>query len=107
MDRRVLTPALPLILGLLLSACNWVDLTPEGESVMVREASAVSSCERIGRVTARTRDEIARVDRGAETLQNELLVLARNEAGNLGGDTIVPDSVIQDGTQVFNVYNCP
>lgn len=95
--------AIPLI----ATSCTWVALTPEGEGVSVREMSAVSNCQRIGRVTSRSTAEVARVDRSAEAVQNELLVLARNEAGTLGGNVIVPDSVIQDGSQNFIVYNCP
>lgn len=107
MRRRHTRLLLPLPLTLILASCTWVSLTPEGEGVAVLELSAVRNCERVGRVTSRTTDEIVRVDRGAETLQNELLVLARNEAAALGGNAIVPDSVIQDGAQVFTVYNCP
>ncbi len=106
---RHVIPALTTLtgMGLLLASCTWVALTSEGEGVTVREMSAVGSCERIGRVTSRSTAEIARVDRSAEAVQNELLVLARNEAGALGGNVIVPDSVIQDGSQNFVVYNCP
>lgn len=96
-----------LLLATALTGCTWVSLTPEGETVTLMEASAVSRCERIGRATATTRDEVARVDRSGERIQNELLVLARNEAGSMGGNAIVPETVIQDGRQVFGVYRCP
>ena len=95
------------VLTLLLTSCTWVSLTPEGEGVAILQPGEVARCERVGRVTSRTTDEIVTVDRSAEALQNELLVLARNEAGALGGNAIVPDSVIQDGAQVFSVYRCP
>lgn len=96
------------LISLSLSSCaSWVTLTPQGESVSVREPSTVSACDRVGRVTSRSRDEIATIDRSAERLQNELLILARNEAATLGGNVIVPDSVIRDGSQVFVVYTCP
>lgn len=95
------------VLALVLTSCTWVSLTPEGEGVVVLQPGAVANCQRVGRVTSRTTDEIVTVDRSAEKLQNELLVLARNEAAALGGNAIVPDSVIQEGAQVFSVYNCP
>lgn len=108
MRRNHLNFSLLTLISLSLSACaSWVSLTAGGEAVSVREPSAVSACDRVGRVTARSRDEIATIDRSAERLQNELLVLARNEAATLGGDVIVPDSVIQEGSQTFVVYNCP
>ena len=93
--------------ALLLGACTWVDLTEAGQNVTLAGAANVGNCERIGRATARTLDEVVRVDRSAERLQEELLTLARNEAGAMGGNTIVPESVIQDGSQIFGVYNCP
>ncbi len=92
---------------LFLSACNWVELTSEGEGVTLMEPVAVQNCQRVGRVTARSTDEIVTVDRSSERLQNELVTLARNEAGALGGNAIVPESVIQDGVQIFGVYSCP
>jgi len=107
MRRNHLILSFLALTSLSLASCTWVSLTSEGENVTVREPSGVSACERVGRVTARSRDEIATIDRSAERLQNELLVLARNEAGALGGNVIVPDSVIQEGSQVFLVYTCP
>jgi hypothetical protein len=47
------------------------------------------------------------VDRGSEKVQDELITLARNEAGTLGGNTIVPDGTIEEGRQRFVVYRCP
>jgi len=103
MMRHTLTGLAVLLLG----ACTWVDLTPEGRNVMLAGPGDVSNCERIGRATARSLDEVVRVDRSAERLQGELLTLARNEAGAMGGNIIVPESVIQDGAQVFGIYRCP
>ena len=40
-------------------------------------------------------------------MQDELLRLARNEAGSMGGNAIVPESVIEEGRQTFGVYSCP
>lgn len=97
-----------LITALLtLTACTWVDLTAAGETVELKQAAEVGNCRRMGRVTARSQDEIVSIDRSSEKLQNELLVLARNEAGAMGGNAIVPESVIIEGSQIFAVYDCP
>lgn len=96
-----------MISALVLSGCTWVDLTPAGETVELMQATDVTNCRRMGRVTARSQDEIVRIDRSSEKLQNELLVLARNEAGAMGGNAIVPESVIIEGSQIFAVYDCP
>jgi hypothetical protein len=53
-----------------------------------------------------TLGKIVVVERGSQRLQDELLTLARNEAADLGGDTVVPESLIADGSQVFGVYRC-
>lgn len=97
---------LPALAALLLAGCTWVQLTAEGEGVTLVDASAVSSCQRLGRATAQTMSRVTVVERGAERMQEELLVLARNEAGRMGGNRIVPESVITEGSQIFGVYNC-
>ncbi len=90
-----------------LTACAWVRLTNEGEGVRLAEVGQVNNCQRLGRATAQTRSRVAVVDRSSEAVQEEILILARNEAGRMGGNTIVPDSVITDGGQSFSVYSCP
>lgn len=93
-------------LALLVTGCTWVQLTSEGEGVRLAGARLVTNCERVGRATARTLGEIVTVERGGGKLQTELLTLARNEAGRMGGDTIVPESLISQGQQEFGVYRC-
>ena len=91
-----------------LSGCNsWVRVTDEGETVREATASQVRNCRRIGRAHASTMSRFVFVERGGERMQEELLRLARNEAGDMGGNTIVPESVIEEGEQTFGVYICP
>ncbi len=97
-----------LVVVTALTGCNsWVRVTDAGETVREATAAQVSNCRRIGRATANTMSRVVFVERGGERLQDELLRLARNEAGDLGGNTIVPESVISEGTQTFGVYICP
>jgi len=42
----------------------------------------------------------------ADAVQDDLNVTARNSAANMGADTIVPASKVEDGKQAFNVYRC-
>ena len=88
------------------SGCTWVQLTSEAEDVRVASTSEISNCTRLGSANAQTLDRVI-VQRGAEQLQDELTALARNEAGRMGGNTIVPESVIDEGQQSFGVYSCP
>tara|TARA_R100001039_G_C1809570_1_gene82339 strand:+ start:457 stop:780 length:324 start_codon:yes stop_codon:yes gene_type:complete len=100
---------LPLLgtLIFLASACSsWVQLTPAGEQVSLATAAEVTSCRRIGVTNVNALDSIGFVDRGASRLQAELVDLARNEAGEDGGNRIVPESTINEGRQTFGIYRC-
>lgn len=96
-----------LVMGLaLLNACAWVELTPAGKKVRVLNATEVSSCRHIGRTTATVADDVAGMKRREHIVKDNLEMLARNAAAEMGGDTIVPSSEIKDGNQTFKVYKC-
>lgn len=92
------------ILGLM--ACSWVKLTPEGEKVRVLALHEVATCKKIGRTTANVADKVAGLERKEKIVKENLMMLARNAAAEMGGDTIVPASPIEDGKQAFDVYRC-
>ena len=85
---------------------NWVGLITEGEGVRLATASEITNCSRLGRTRSHTLDRIVGVERGADRLQDELLTLARNDAGAMGGNVIVPESLIDEGEQLFGIYVC-
>jgi len=85
--------------------CNWVQVTADGENVRVGTASEMANCTRVGSTTAQTLDRVV-LQRGGTRIQEELLTLARNEAAGIGGNAVVPESVITDGEQIFGVYRC-
>jgi len=91
---------------LFLSACTWVDLAPEAESVRIVEAVHVANCKMVGTTTVSVRSDVASFKRDAEKSKTELETLARNEAIRLKGDTLVAATEIQDGEQTFKVYKC-
>lgn len=91
-----------------ISGCNsWVQVTNEGESVRLSTSGDVANCQRIGRAQAQTLSRLVVVERGGERLQEELTRIARNEAGDMGGNVIIPESIIEEGRQSFGVYRCP
>lgn len=113
MKHTLTTSALRLLAagGLLsvLAACggnNWVQVTAEGSRVSLVTAADVAGCARVGTANVNALDNIAFVQRGASIVQRELVRLARNEGGRLGGNRVVPESVIDDGRQTFGVYRC-
>lgn len=94
------------LVSTVLSGCVWVDLNPKGESVKVLTQSEASRCKRIGHVESTTASDIAGIPRDDESLNNELTRLARNHAGDMGGNGVVAIGKVQNGTQNFNVYRC-
>ena len=86
--------------------CNWVPLTSEGENVRVLQASAVTDCQKVGKVTSKTSDRVIMFARTDRKVREELESLSRNEAVDLNGDAIVPIGTVTDGRQTFEVYRC-
>lgn len=96
----------PALLVTLITACTWVQLTDEGSGVQLATSAEVSNCTRVGSANSATTSRVV-VQRGGEKVQGELVTLARNEAGLMGGNTIVAASTIEGGRQSFTVYRCP
>ncbi len=91
-----------------VSACGttWVQLTSAGRLVTVATPAEITNCTRVGTSTANAISSIAFIERGNNKMQSELIDLARNEAGDMGGNRIVTESPIVDGRQTFGVYRC-
>ena len=97
---------LAFVVTICLHACTWVKETPGGEKVRVLSADEVTSCKELGSTSSFLKDKIAGVDRNKDKVKKELQTLARNTAAEMGGDTIVPKTEIEDGKQEFTVYKC-
>lgn len=95
---------LPCVVAV-LAGCTWVKLTDAGAGVRTATAGEVEGCDRVGSVTATTRDRVL-LKRSDTKVREELIVLASNEAGRLGGDAMVPQSPPRDGEQSYDVYRC-
>ena len=92
--------------GLILTSCTWVKVTSRGETVhLVQSINATEPCKKLGKVNTKVISQFI-FDRDTEKVAGELADLARNEAGLMGGDTIVPVSDIIDGRRSFGVYQC-
>lgn len=89
----------------LMSACSFVQLSDAGAQVAQMEPADVANCTSIGEVSSRTRDKVV-ISRGSAKVQEELLVLARNEAAGLGANAIVPLGEPENGEQRFRAYRC-
>ncbi len=90
---------------LFVSGCAAVKLTDGGEKVRVLAPDEISSCKKLGQTNNSVLDRVV-VKRPIETIETELETMARNSADNMGGDTVVPLTVIEDGKQSFTIYKC-
>lgn len=104
---KKLTSVVAIALVSLTSACTWVKVSDQGASVAVANAANVRNCEKVRTVNVRVKDNfVGSMKRNPEKVSKELTNMARNEAVQFGGDTIVPASLAQDGRQSFDVYKC-
>jgi len=95
------------LVALLASACATpMKLNAGGEKVRVLDPGEVSSCRELGRSNTSVTWVLLGVERPEEAIAKELRIVARNSASRMGGDTIVPLTVIDKGEQTFVVYKC-
>lgn len=106
MKTTVKSLAAVLLAASLLPACTWVDLKPQAEKVRILAAQEVGRCREVGRVSANTKDKIGFIARSRDSVQEEVNFLARNNAADMGADTLVPAGPLVDGEQAFKVYRC-
>jgi uncharacterized protein YceK len=92
--------------GLVISGCASIEMSSGGEKVRVLAPNEVSSCKHLGKTTNSVTAKVAGVKRPIETIEKELMTMGRNSASDMGGDTIVPLTVVTDGKQSFSIYKC-
>jgi len=96
---------LMLLSATALAGCIGVKLSSQGAQVKQASANDVGACTLVGKVSSNIPSKtLGRLSPGK--VQEQLIVLARNEAPGLGGDTIVPAGPVEDGFQEFNVFRC-
>jgi hypothetical protein len=94
-------------LALLGSACTWVELTPSGQNVRVGTMAQAMHCERLGATHAKTSTRVGIFSRTPKKIDEELEFLARNEAADMGGNTIVAQGpTSSEGRRSFDVFRC-
>jgi hypothetical protein len=93
--------------ALLAGACTWVKLTQPAEGVHVGTINEVAACKKLGTTTSKTSPKIGIFSRSTKKVDLEVETLARNEAANMGGDTVVPQApTSSEGRRSFDVYRC-
>ena len=95
-----------LTLAILLGGCTWVPLDKSADGVQLATAAEVEKCHRLGKVSTKVAYKVAGIERSEKKVATELATLARNEAAQMQGDTIAPESEIVTGRQTFGIYRC-
>lgn len=103
---RLINATLLALVIVNLGACAWVELTPQGEKVRVLDLSDVAKCQYLGTTTASVTEKVAGIRRHDAAINEELIIVARNAAVNLDGDTVVADGAEAEGKRKFRVYRC-
>jgi hypothetical protein len=92
--------------SLFIAGCATVKLTTDGEKVRILAPDEVATCKKLGTSNTSVTAKALGIPRPIETVSKELSSIGRNSAAKMGGDTIVPLTVIEDGQQSFVVYKC-
>ena len=87
--------------------CTWVKPTGGGAGVHLGTATEIARCNKLGATHAKTSTKAGFFSRSTKKVDQELETLARNEAAEMGGDTIVPQGpTSSEGRRSFVVYRC-
>ena len=99
---------LALCVPAVLSACSFVSLDPQARDIVVSQNadSLTNSCKLLGKTNA-TIWSSAETFQSDAKVETQLDTLARNQAAQMGGNTVAPITGISEGKRTYNVYNCP
>lgn len=92
----------------LLGGCTWVTPSPEavGKRIAVVDGTAVTNCRLASKADLSVPDKLGTLQRMPEDMQNDLQTLAKNQAANVGADTVAPLSDQVGGKQSWGFYLC-
>lgn len=89
----------------MLGGCSYVEPKPGSELVVLSNDS--SKCKTLAETEVSVKDTFLLWDRERTTVEDELRIMARNEALRLDGNAIWPLSEIKEGRQRFRILSCP
>jgi len=105
MDMRKIEWMLLLLVGA-LSACTWIKPTDASQNVRLVSHELVGQCKKLGTTTVSVLDKVGFITRAEDKVSEELHMLAKNSAADMGGDTIVFVRAVSRGEQAFDVFQC-
>ena len=90
----------------LVSGCTWVKPVEGSDQVELLTLKDVSSCKKLGYTTSHVKNQVAGLTRNQDAVSEELVTLGKNQAVEMGGDTLVQAEPLRDGKVVFDIYKC-
>lgn len=102
------TLLLPLAAALLLGGCSSTLIGERigADQVALADATQVSKCKSLGRTTLSVLSSLGPITRSAEAVEDNLLQMARNEAVDKGGDTVVKGASMEYGKRSYEIFKC-
>ncbi|MBX9872749.1 MAG: DUF4156 domain-containing protein [Burkholderiaceae bacterium] len=100
---------MPLALSaLLLGGCSSTMIGERlgADQVVLADATQVSKCRSLGRTTLSVLSSLGPITRSAEAVEDNLLQMARNEAVDKGGDTVVKGASMEYGKRSYEIFKC-
>lgn len=89
-----------------LPACAWVETTQKGSEVTLVKPSNVKDCVKLATTNVSVTHKIGVITRTDEAVTEDLVIVAKNRAAELGGDSIVAKGAAVEGKMSFDVYKC-
>lgn len=93
-------------LPVLLAACSFIPQSPGADRVLLLPLARVKTCTEIGQTKVQVLDRIGFITRRSASVERDLQRVAKNNAVDMGGDTIAALTGVVNGRQTFGVYKC-
>jgi len=97
-----------LFLTGMLSGCasHFIEVKKGSEQIVIVDADKISGCELKGKVNVSVLSKIGFITRNKEDVEANLDQLARNNALDMQGNTIVKLDSSEFGRRNFSIYKC-
>lgn len=89
-----------------LSGCSVLQPLPAAKNISILQKSQVESCIHLADTHVKTLNKVGIFYRNSRDMQEELLILAKNQAVELKGNAIVQISPMENGETDFAIYHC-
>lgn len=95
-----------LVVGITGCASSMIGERVGAELVVLAKDSEVAQCKSLGRTTLSVLSSLGPITRSPEAVEDNLLQMARNEAIDKGGDTVVKGVSMEYGKRSYETFKC-